>query len=112
MAPYTVDMTFPTAILAVNSLGLGLSFIAVVVRLCARYARNITWRLADYTIIISWVCLKKTNTMKHELTREIQLFTFGLVVSENFIVTKGGVGQQLEMVDMEELLFAQKVCLG
>ncbi|KAG8164087.1 hypothetical protein KVR01_006005 [Diaporthe batatas] len=90
MAPYSVDMVFPTAILAMNSLGLGLSFMAVVVRLCARHARNIRWRLADYTIIVSWI------------------FTFGLVVSENYIVVKGGVGQQLEMVDMEELLFAQK----
>lgn len=34
------------------------------------------------------------------------------MASENFIVVKGGVGQQLEMVGMEELLFAQKVSVS
>lgn len=39
-----------------------------------------------------------------------QIFTLGLVVSENYIVVKGGVGQVLAMVTVDELLFAQKVC--
>lgn len=54
MAPYTVDMVFPTAILVVNTLGLGLSLFAIVVRFCARYVRKAKLRLADYTIVAAW----------------------------------------------------------
>ncbi|KAK4681160.1 hypothetical protein QC764_0006140 [Podospora pseudoanserina] len=72
MAPYNVRMVFPTAVLAVNSVGLLLSFTAVALRFYSQSLRGTKMGLSEYSIIASW------------------LFTFGLVVSENFTVTHGG----------------------
>lgn len=41
----------------------------------------------------------------------IQLFTLGLVISENYCVTKGGVGQDSLDVGLDQLLFSIKVKL-
>ncbi|KAJ8109466.1 hypothetical protein ONZ43_g6129 [Nemania bipapillata] len=90
MAPYTTSLRFPTAILAVNIIGLTLSFLSVVLRLWARHVRNVKWRLSDYTIIASW------------------LFTFGLITSENYTITNGGVGQTTALVTGEQLLLTTK----
>lgn len=49
-------MRFPTAVLAVNTVGLALSFLAVNLRLWSRYMRRVKLKLSDYTIIVSWVC--------------------------------------------------------
>ncbi|KAK0672537.1 hypothetical protein QBC41DRAFT_380434 [Cercophora samala] len=90
MAPYNVRMVFPTAVLAVNSVGLLLSFTAVALRFYSQSLRGTKMQLSEYSIIASW------------------LFTFGLVVSENFTVTHGGVGQVSSTVTAEELLFSTK----
>ncbi|KAK4173610.1 hypothetical protein QBC36DRAFT_293235 [Triangularia setosa] len=90
MAPYNVRMAFPTTVLAVNSVGLLLSFTAVALRFYSRSLRGTKMRLSEYSIIASWV------------------FTFGLVTSENFTVTHGGVGQVSSTVTAEELLFSAK----
>ncbi|KAK4672661.1 hypothetical protein QC763_0006110 [Podospora pseudopauciseta] len=90
MAPYNVRMVFPTAVLAVNSVGLLLSFTAVALRFYSQSLRGTKMGLSEYSIIASW------------------LFTFGLVVSENFTVTHGGVGQVSSTVTPEELLFSTK----
>ncbi|OTA95525.1 hypothetical protein M434DRAFT_9771 [Hypoxylon sp. CO27-5] len=90
MAPYSTDMEFPTAVLVVNSCGLALSFFAVVLRFWARYVRRSKVRLSDYMIIASW------------------LFAFGLVVSENYCITIGGIGQKMSTVTAEQLLFSTK----
>ncbi|VBB84182.1 Putative protein of unknown function [Podospora comata] len=90
MAPYNVRMVFPTAVLAVNSTGLLLSFMAVALRFYSQSLRGAKMGLSEYSIIASW------------------LFTFGLVVSENFTVTHGGVGQVSSTVTAEELLFSTK----
>jgi hypothetical protein len=55
MAPYRTSMTFPTAILVVNTGGLIISFIAVVLRFWVRKLRRTKLRLSDYTIVASWV---------------------------------------------------------
>lgn len=55
MAPYSSRMAFPTTVLAVNTVGIALSFLVVVLRTYARLSRNIKFRLCDYTIIASWV---------------------------------------------------------
>ncbi|OTA58318.1 hypothetical protein K449DRAFT_449111 [Hypoxylon sp. EC38] len=90
MAPYSTDMEFPTAVLVVNSCGLALSFFALVLRFWARYVRRSKVRLSDYMIIASW------------------LFAFGLVVSENYCITVGGIGQKMSTVTAEQLLFSTK----
>ncbi|KAK0744966.1 hypothetical protein B0T21DRAFT_399250 [Apiosordaria backusii] len=90
MAPYNVRMAFPTTVLAVNSVGLLLSFTAVALRFYSQSLRGTKMRLSEYSIIASW------------------LFTFGLVVSENFTVTHGGVGQVSSTVTADELLFSAK----
>ncbi|KAI1150271.1 hypothetical protein F4825DRAFT_427485 [Nemania diffusa] len=90
MAPYKTSLQFPTAILVVNIIGLTLSFISVVLRLWARHVRNVKWRLSDYTIIASW------------------LFTFGLITSENYTITNGGVGQTTALVGYDQLLLTTK----
>ncbi|KAI0128226.1 hypothetical protein F4776DRAFT_672351 [Hypoxylon sp. NC0597] len=87
MAPYSTDMEFPTAVLVC---GLALSFFAVVLRFWARYIRRSKVRLSDYMIIASW------------------LFAFGLVVSENYCITLGGIGQKMSTVTAEQLLFSTK----
>lgn len=109
MAPYTADMTFPTAILVVNSIGLGLSFIAVVLRFCARYVRRITMRLADYTILAAWVSQRPHRVIVDSANNGTQVFALGLIISENYCVTKGGVGQKISTVTMDQLLFSDKV---
>ncbi|KAI1412246.1 hypothetical protein F5Y13DRAFT_200245 [Hypoxylon sp. FL1857] len=90
MAPYSTEMEFPTAVLVVNSCGLVLSFFAVVLRFWARYIRRFKIRLSDYMIVASW------------------LFAFGLVMSENYCITLGGIGQKMSNVTPEQLLFATK----
>ncbi|KAI0014477.1 hypothetical protein F4779DRAFT_624743 [Xylariaceae sp. FL0662B] len=90
MAPYSGDMEFPTAVLAVNSSGLALSFSAVSLRLWSLFIRRVKMRLSDYMIIVSW------------------LFTLALVISENYCVTYGGVGQKMSDVTPEQLLFSSK----
>ncbi|KAI0888724.1 uncharacterized protein GGS22DRAFT_152222 [Annulohypoxylon maeteangense] len=90
MAPYNTSMRFPTAVLIVNSCGLALAFFAVLLRFWARYIRRVKVRLCDYMIVASW------------------LFSFGLVVSENYCITKGGIGQKVIHVTEEELLFSTK----
>ncbi|KAI1076815.1 hypothetical protein F5B20DRAFT_312259 [Whalleya microplaca] len=90
MAPYSATMEFPTAVLAVNSGGLVLSFSAVAMRLWSLFLRRVPMRLSDYMIITSWV------------------FTLALVISENYCVTRGGVGQKVTNVTEEELLFSTK----
>ncbi|OCL13442.1 hypothetical protein AOQ84DRAFT_436331 [Glonium stellatum] len=90
MAPFSPKMHFPTAILVVNSVGLALAFLAVVLRLWARRMRRVTMRLSDFSIIVAW------------------LFAFALVLSENYTVTKGGVGQHQSTVTLDELSFSLK----
>ncbi|OTB13180.1 hypothetical protein K445DRAFT_170932 [Daldinia sp. EC12] len=90
MAPYTPSMRFPTAVLVVNSIGLAISFAAVGLRFWSRSMRRVKLRLSDFTIVISWI------------------FTLGLVISENYTVTKGGIGQSSAEATPEELLFATK----
>ncbi|KAI1386116.1 uncharacterized protein F4822DRAFT_306263 [Hypoxylon trugodes] len=90
MAPYSTDMQLATAVLAVNSCGLALSSISVALRFWARSIRKLQLRLSDYMIIASW------------------LFSVGLVISENYCVTRGGVGQKMVNVAPEELLFSTK----
>ncbi|KAF2681996.1 hypothetical protein K458DRAFT_371306 [Lentithecium fluviatile CBS 122367] len=90
MAPYKTSMIFPTTILVVNSTGLLLSFVAVVLRFWARKIRRTKLRLSDHTIIASWI------------------FTLGLVISENYCVTRGGVGQATQEVTLDQLLFSTK----
>ncbi|KAF3062123.1 hypothetical protein GL218_03952 [Daldinia childiae] len=90
MAPYTPSMRFPTAVLVVNSIGLAISFAAVGLRFWSRSLRRVKTRLSDYTIVISW------------------LFTLGLVISENYTITKGGIGQNSADASLEELLFSTK----
>ncbi len=55
MAPYDTSMRFPTVILVVNTVGLTLSFLALVCRIWARVIRKKRMGLSDYTIIASWV---------------------------------------------------------
>ncbi|ROW15995.1 hypothetical protein VPNG_02566 [Cytospora leucostoma] len=83
MAPYTVDMVFPTAILVVNTLGLALSLFAIIIRFCARYVRK----------------------------AKLRIFTLGLIASENYCVTNGGVGQNASTVDPNQLLNSGKQLL-
>ncbi|KAI0844754.1 hypothetical protein F5Y00DRAFT_255798 [Daldinia vernicosa] len=90
MAPYTPSMRFPTAVLVVNSVGLAISFAAVGLRFWSRSMRRAKVRLSDYTIVVSWI------------------FALGLVISENYIVTKGGIGQSSADASLEELLFSNK----
>ncbi|OTA99273.1 hypothetical protein M426DRAFT_89003 [Hypoxylon sp. CI-4A] len=88
MAPYSRSTKLATAVLAVNSVGLVLSFISTLLRFWARYIRRVKWRLSDSMIIASW------------------LFTLGLVISENYCVTHGGIGH--EAATPNELLFTAK----
>ncbi|KAK4200388.1 hypothetical protein QBC40DRAFT_71452 [Triangularia verruculosa] len=90
MAPYNVRMAFPTTVLAVNSVGLLLSFTAVALRFYAQSLRGTKMRLSEYSIIASWI------------------FTLALVTSENFTITHGGVGQVSTTVTPDELLFSAK----
>ncbi|RYP42642.1 hypothetical protein DL767_000011 [Monosporascus sp. MG133] len=90
MAPYSTSMRLPTAVLAVNTCGLALSFVALALRFWARFIRRVKMRLCDYTIIASW------------------LFTLGLIISENYCVTHGGIGQSVTTVTPDQLLFSAK----
>lgn len=48
-------MKRPTIVLVVNSVGLSLSFFAVVLRFYTRVVRRKRFNLSDYTILASWV---------------------------------------------------------
>ncbi|KAI8633185.1 hypothetical protein F5Y19DRAFT_471446 [Xylariaceae sp. FL1651] len=91
MAPYTLNMSLPTAVLAVNSVGLALSFAAVSLRF---YQHRHKMTVSDYTIIVAW------------------LVTAALVVTENVTVTRGGVGQNIANVTKSELLLTEKLFVG
>lgn len=109
MTSYSELEAFPKAILAVNSIGLAISFAAVVMRLWTRLALKIRPRLSDYTIIASWVSDAITPT-QFWYSHNMKLFTLGLVISENLCVTRGGVGKSLQAaVTSEELLFSLRV---
>ncbi len=54
MAPLTMHMRFPVAILVVNSLLIALAAIAVILRLWARRVKRTLLQVNDYAIIVAW----------------------------------------------------------
>ncbi|KAH8901369.1 hypothetical protein GQ53DRAFT_674586 [Thozetella sp. PMI_491] len=94
MAPYASSMVLPTAVLVVDGLCLGISLIAIILRFYSRLViRRVKMRLCDWMILATW------------------LLAIGTTTSSDFCVTRGGLGQPLEIVTLDELVFSTKQVL-
>ena len=58
MAPVTIRMVFPVALLFINSCMIALAAVAIALRLWSRRLKRVQLRANDYNVLIAWVCLE------------------------------------------------------
>ena len=68
MAPVTLHMRFPVAILFVNSFLIALAAICVLLRLWVRRMKRFALQVNDYAIIVAWASTICSNPTRDSLT--------------------------------------------
>ena len=58
MAPVTIRMVFPVALLFINSCMIALAAVAIALRFWSRRLKRVQLRANDYNVLIAWVCLE------------------------------------------------------
>lgn len=56
MAPVTIRMVFPVALLFINSCMIALAVLAIALRFWSRRLKKVQIRANDYIVLIAWVC--------------------------------------------------------